>query len=46
MKGDTIMEQPRKKLKKLKDPFLNEEEWKQEEEEDDEMMFIEEADEE
>ena len=40
------MEQPRKKPKKLKDPFLTEEEWKQEEEEDDEMMFIEEADEE
>lgn len=30
------------KTKKLKRPFMTEEEWKQQEEEDDEMMFIEE----
>ena len=33
------------KKRKIKKPFMSEEEWKKEEEEDDEMAFIEEADE-
>ena len=33
---------PNKKIKKQKEPFISDKEWKEFEEEDDEMMFIDE----
>lgn len=45
-KVEKLVKQPKPKKykpKKVKKPFMTEEEWRQQEEEDDEMMFIEEV---